>query len=57
MRTDVSWRLDPAPGELFRIIEIETSRGSLAIEMGATKGAFDFKRSAMGILSTLHMTR
>jgi hypothetical protein len=49
----VSWALEP--GDLFRIIEIETNRGSLAIEIDPPeKAADEFKLSAMGVLSTLH---
>jgi hypothetical protein len=50
----VSWAL--APGQLFRIIEIETNRGSLAIEIHPVTEAF--KPLAIGVLSMLdHTTR
>lgn len=43
----MSWVL--ALGQLFRIIEIETNRGSLAIEIHPVTEAF--KPLAMGVLS------
>lgn len=53
----ISWALEPAPGEVFRIIEIETNQGALAIEISTYKDADQFKLAAMGVLSTLHQTR
>jgi len=53
----VSWALEPAAGEIFRIIEIQTNRGSLVIEIGTSKGANQFMASAMDVLSTLQQNK
>jgi hypothetical protein len=54
----VSWALEPAPGEAFRIIEIRTNRGALAIEIATYKrdDSEALTAAAMRLLSTLRQT-